>query len=142
MNKHHKYLLLAALPLFVAVALAIHYPAFDAPTYYDSFTKLEANEHVFASGDLAKVIQICPQRPVSMGSFYLNYLIWGMNPFYFRMVNAVILAVTAFIAALTLIFILEIAGPATSGTSREKQAVGLFLGLVFLVHPVHVYFVD
>jgi hypothetical protein len=77
-----------------------------------------------------------------MGSFYLNYLIWGMNPFYFRMANAVILAMTAFIAALTFILILEIAGPASAGTSREKQAVGLFLGLVFLVHPVHVYFVD
>jgi tetratricopeptide (TPR) repeat protein len=135
-------LLLAALPLFILVALAIHYPAFDAPMYYDSVGQLEAKEHIFASGDLIKVIQICPQRPVSMGSFYLNYLIWGMNPFYFRMVNAVILAMTAFIAALTFILIPEIAGPATSGTSREKQAVGLFLGLVFLVHPVHVYFVD
>ncbi len=110
--------------------------------YYDSVGQLEAKEHIFASGDLLKVIQICPQRPVSMGSFYLNYLIWGMNPFYFRMVNAVILAMTGFIAALTLILILEIAGPAGSGTFREKQAVGLFLGLVFLVHPVHVYFVD
>ncbi len=142
MNKHRQYLLLAVLPLFILVALAIHYPAFDAPMYYDSAGQLEAKELIFASGDPIKVIQICPQRPVSMGSFYLNYLIWGMNPFYFRMVNAVILAVTAFIAAITLIFILEIAGPATSGTSREKQAVGLFLGLVFLVHPVHVYFVD
>ena len=142
MNKHHQYLLLAALPLFILVALTIHYPAFDAPMYYDSVGQLEAKEHVFASGDLIKVIQICPQRPVSMGSFYLNYLIWGMNPFYFRMVNAVILAMTAFIAALTFILILEIAGPSSAGTSREKQAIGLFLGLVFLVHPVHVYFVD
>jgi protein O-mannosyl-transferase len=142
MNKHLQYFLLAALPLFILVALAIHYPAFDAPMYYDSVGQLETKEHFFASGDPSKVIQICPQRPVSMGSFYLNYLIWGMNPFYFRMVNAVILAMTSFIAALTFILILEIAGPATSGTSREKQAIGLFLGLVFLVHPVHLYFVD
>jgi protein O-mannosyl-transferase len=141
-NKHHQYLLLTALPLFILAALAIHYPAFDAPMYYDSVTQLEVNEHVFASSDLIKVIQICPQRPVSMGSFYINYLIWGMNPFYFRMVNAVILAMTAFMAALTFILMLEIAGPAGSGRSIEKQVVGLFLGLVFLAHPVHVYFVD
>jgi protein O-mannosyl-transferase len=141
-DKHHQYLLLAALPLFIIIALTVHYPAFDAPMYYDSVGQLEAKEHVFASGDLKKVIQICPQRPVSMGSFYLNYLIWGMNPFYFRIVNAVILAITAFIAALTLILILEIAGPATSITPREKQVVGLVLGLIFLVHPVHLYFVD
>jgi Flp pilus assembly protein TadD len=49
---------------------------------------------------------------------------------------------TAFIAALGFILILEIAGPAGSGSSREKQAVGLFLGLVFLVHPVQTYIVD
>ncbi len=142
MNKHHKYLLLAALPLFVAVALAIHYPAFDAPTYYDSFTKLEANEHVFASGDLAKVIQIFPQRPVSMVSFYLNYLIWGMNPFYFRVVNAIILGMTAFIAAFTFILILEISSATGSGRSTDQQLVSLFLGLLFVVHPVQLYYVD
>jgi protein O-mannosyl-transferase len=142
MSRHHRCSIFVALPLFIFVALALHYPAFNAPMYYDSVIQLESKQHVYASGDLRKVIELFPQRPLSMITFYVNYLIWGMNPVYFRMVNAIILAMTAFIAALTLILILEIAGPATSGTSREKQAVGLFLGLVFLVHPVHVYFVD
>ena len=142
MNKHHQYLLLAALPLFILVASALHYPAFDAPMYYDSVGQLEEKQHVYASGDLRKVIELFPQRPLSMITFYVNYLIWGMNPVYFRMVNAVILAMTAFIAALAYILILEIAGPAGSGSSREKQAIGLFLGLVLLVHPVQTYVVD
>jgi protein O-mannosyl-transferase len=142
MNNRNQYLLLAALPLFILVALAIHYPAFDAPMYYDSVIQLESKQHVYASGDLRKVIELFPQRPLSMITFYVNYMIWGMNPVYFRMVNAVILAMTGFIAALAYILILEIADPAGSGSSREKQAIGLFLGIVFLVHPVQTYVVD
>jgi protein O-mannosyl-transferase len=49
---------------------------------------------------------------------------------------------TAFIAALGFILILEIAEPVGSGSSREIRAVGLFLGLVFLAHPVQTYVVD
>lgn len=142
MHKHQRYLLLAALPLFVLVALAIHYPAFDAPMYYDSLGRLEAKEHIYASGNLLKVIQIFPQRPVTMASFYLNYLTWGMNPFYFRIVNAIILAMTAFIAVIVFNLIFEIAGSLKTQNPRAKQAISLVLGLVFLVHPVHVYFVD
>jgi Flp pilus assembly protein TadD len=142
MSRRHRCSIFVALPLFVFVALALHYPAFNAPMYYDSVGQLEAKQHIYASGDPLKVVQICPQRPVSMVSFYLNYLIWGMNPFYFRMVNAIILAMTAFIAALTVILILEIAGPAASNTFKETRMLGLILGLIFLAHPVHVYFVD
>ena len=131
MNKHHQYLLLAALPLFILVALTIHYPAFDAPMYYDSVGQLEAKEHVFASGDLIKVIQICPQRPVSMGSFYLNYLIWGMNPFYFRMVNAVILAMTAFIAALTVILIWRLPAPRPPAPLEKSRLSACFSASFF-----------
>jgi protein O-mannosyl-transferase len=142
MNRHQQYLLLAALPLFILVALAIHYPAFNAPMYYDSVSQLESKEHFYASGDFLKVIELFPQRPVSMISFYLNYLTWGMDPFYFRLVNSVFLAMTAFIAALTVILIIEIASPACSNAFNEKLGVGLFLGLIFLVHPVQTYVVD
>ena len=142
MNNHHQYLLLAALPLFILVALAIHYPAFDAPMYYDSVGQLESKEHIFASGDPIKSSKSVLSVLSRCRSFYLNYLTWGMNPFYFRIVNAVILAMTAFMAALAFMLILEIAGSRVSGTAGEKRAVALFLGLVFLVHPVHIYFVD
>jgi protein O-mannosyl-transferase len=142
MHKRSWYLLPAALPLFILVALAIHYPAFHTPLYYDSVGFLKQNEHVFASNNVFKVIKIFPQRPVSMLTFYLNYLIWGMNPVYFRLVNSIVLAMTAFIVALAYILMFEVAGPPAPGRSTEKQVVGLFLGLVFLVHPVHTYFVD
>jgi Flp pilus assembly protein TadD len=123
------------------VALALHYPSFVAPTYYDTRSLLEAKEHIFASNDLRKVIGLLPQRPIAMISFYLNYLIWGMNPFFFRLVNAVILGLTAFMATAAFILILQAAGPPRPADSRQKQAIGVFLGLVFLVHPVQTYFV-
>jgi protein O-mannosyl-transferase len=142
MHKHYRHLWTAALLLFVLLALAIHYPAFHGPMYYDSLGRLGAKEHIYASGDVLKVMQLCVQRPLSMASFYLNYLIWGMNPFYFRMVNAIILAMTAFVAAAVFNIIFGITGSFNKGHPRAKQAVSLFLGLVFLVHPVHVYLVD
>lgn len=140
---HKRYgFLPAALLLFILVALVIHYPAFHAPMQNDSLARLEANEFIFASGDVIKVIQICPQRPVPMVTFYLNYLIWGMNPFYFRVVNAIILAATALIAAVACMLLLDVAGPTRSGSSSENLVVSLCLGLVFLVHPVQIYIVD
>lgn len=142
MSRRNWSFLLVVLPLFILGALALHCGAFKTPMYYDSVGYLELNEHIFASRDVLKVIEIFPQRPVSMLTFYFNYLIWGMNPIYFRLVNSVILAMTAFIAALAYILILEIAGPPASGRSTEKQFVGLFLGIVFLVHPIQTYFVD
>ncbi|MGO9567506.1 MAG: tetratricopeptide repeat protein [Desulfomonilaceae bacterium] len=142
MSKRHWLFLLVVLPLFILGALALHYSAFKTPMYYDSVGFLELNDHIFASKNVFKVIQIFPQRPVSMLTFYLNYSIWGMNPFYFRLVNSVMLAMTAFIAALAYILILEIAGPPAPGRSTEKQVIGLFLGIVFLVHPIQTYFVD
>jgi len=109
--------------------------------YYDDLPHLEAEEHIYASGDLLKAIAILPQRPLPMTSFYLNYMIWGMNAFYFRAVNAVILALTAFMAAVAFFLAFEIAGPAGSGRSKERQAVALLLGFLFLIHPVQTYFV-
>jgi Flp pilus assembly protein TadD len=142
MDKHRRNILIAALPLFLLVTLALHYPAFHAPMYIDSVYQLESKEHIFASGDLFKVLQIASPRPVAMTSFYVNYLIWGMNPFYFRIVNAVIFALTALMATVGFILILEIAGPSGSANATRKQIVGLFLGLIFLVHPIQTYFVD
>ena len=142
MHKHRRYLLIAAFPLFLLVILALHYPALHAPMYIDSGYQLESKEHIFASGDLFKVLQIASPRPVAMTSFYVNYLIWGMNPFYFRIVNAVIFALTALMATVAFILILEIAGPSGSANATRKQIVGLFLGLIFLVHPIQTYFVD
>jgi protein O-mannosyl-transferase len=142
MHKHHRYLLIVALPLFFFVTLALHYPALHAPMYIDSVYQLESKEHIFASGDLFKVLQIASPRPVAMTSFYVNYLIWGMNPFYFRIVNAVIFALTALVATVAFILILELAGPSESANATRNQIVGLFLGLIFLVHPIQTYFVD
>jgi Flp pilus assembly protein TadD len=135
------FLFLAVLLVFILVALALHYPSFTSPTYYDTRSLLESKEHIFASSDLLTVIRLLPQRPIAMASFYVNYRIWGMDPFFFRLVNAVILGLTAFAAAVAFILILQAAGPSRAGESRQKQAIGIFLGLVFLVHPLQTYYV-
>ncbi|MBI4966431.1 MAG: tetratricopeptide repeat protein [Desulfomonile tiedjei] len=140
MTRNNWSLLLVVLPMFILVALALHWNSFTAPMYYDSVGELESKEHIYASG-LLKVIQLYPQRPVPFLSFYLNYMIWGMNPFYFRIINAVILALTALVAAGVFILMIDIAVPANSASWRQRQAVGIFLGLVFLAHPIQTYFV-
>ncbi|MEW6533908.1 MAG: tetratricopeptide repeat protein [Thermodesulfobacteriota bacterium] len=127
--------------MFILVAVALHYPSFTAPTYYDTRSLLEAKEHIFASGEVLKAIRLLPQRSIAMMSFYVNYRIWGMNPFFFRLVSAVILGLTAFMAAVAFILILQAAGPPRPADSKQKQAIGIFLGLVFLVHPLQTYYV-
>jgi len=141
-SRRQYYLFLGVLAAFILTAMVLHYQSFDGPMLYDSNAHVQSKEHVYASGHLLNVIGLFPQRPVAMISFYLNYLMWGMNPFFFRLVNAIILALTAFMATACFILILELTGAgAGPEKKRQIQALGIFLGLIYLVHPVQTYFV-
>ncbi len=107
LGRRQNCLFLGVLFVFVATAVALHYHSFAAPMYYDSAGHLQSTEHLYASGDLLSIVRLLPQRPLAMTSFYLNYLIWGMDQFFFRLVNAVILALTGLMASIAFILILR-----------------------------------
>jgi protein O-mannosyl-transferase len=131
---------IAVVGVFFALMFAVHHKVFTAPMLYDSAAVLKANEYLFHSG-LPQVINTFPQRPVPMITFYLNYVAAGMNPYYFRLVNAFLMAFTAGVVVLLLIYILEIPGITAHGTRSQKRMVSMGLGLVFLLHPATIYVV-
>jgi hypothetical protein len=73
--------------LFTLSAAALYVRGFSGPMYCDSVANLRENSSVFASGSVLEVIKITPKRPVAMVSFYADYLVAGMSPFYFRLVS-------------------------------------------------------
>jgi len=133
------FVFLVGLVLFL-VSLAVYYPGFEGPMHYDSAAILQANERLFCRG-LAAVVGIFPQRPLSMATFYLNYLVTGMSPFYFRLANAGLIALTALSAIILIVLILDLTPPHYEAALRDKRIVAFLLGLVFLVHPAQTYMV-
>ncbi len=71
------YILLAL--FFSVFVFLLHSRAFGGPMYHDSNAILAQMEHVFASGNVLSVIDLFPQRPIPMITFYFNYLIGGMS---------------------------------------------------------------
>ena len=131
---------IAVVCVFFALTLAVHHKVFTAPMQYDSAGFLLANEYVFTAG-LGEVVRLLVQRPVPMVTFYFNYLVDGMNPYYFRVANAFLMACAAGTVVLLFIYILEIPGLTVHGTARQKRMVSIGLGLVFLLHPANIYVV-
>jgi protein O-mannosyl-transferase len=130
--------------LFVSglmLSVALYSPGFRAPMYYDS-QRIEKNSHVFAHQGLLETIRIFPQRPLAMASFYLDFSLAGMSPYYFRFVNAVLLAITSLLVAVFVHIGLEgTAGSQRSGAA-ERLAVAIFCGLAFLLHPIQIFLVE
>lgn len=124
---------------FVCIALGLHHRGLDGPMHYDSVGRLAANEHVFADQGLSRVLEIFPQRPLPMVTFYLNYLMGGMEPVLFRAVNLALLGGAAFALVILMDLVLGMPGPWSRGTPSEKKAVALAFGVLFLVHPLQTY---
>lgn len=127
--------------LFFACLAVAHYPAFNAPLYYDS-TYLEENDFAFFYGGLLKVINLFPQRPLAMTTFYLNTLVTGMNPVSFRVVNALLMAGTALLVMFLIQFVLEFSHSESKLSYNSRKWLGFLFALVFAVHPVQVFMVD
>lgn len=135
-----RILYVVAFAMFLLVLLALHYHAFQAPLYYDS-TYLQENEHAFASGDPIEVIKLFPQRPVAMVTFYVNYVISGLNPAHFRMVNALLMAGMGLLLLVIIVRLLEISDSSGATGITEKRVIAACLGLFFVAHPVQTYLV-
>jgi hypothetical protein len=127
---------IAALTLFVC---ALQSPGLTARMYYDSAARLEFKAPIYQWEGLPGAISTFPQRPLAIASFYANYLIGGMNPLYFRIVNLVLSAATAFVVMLIIGMLLDLPGPWADLTPGAKKTLSALLGVVFLAHPFQTY---
>lgn len=125
--------------LYAVVGLALYAPGLAGPMYYDSEGLIAGNEAIFAKKSLSAVIDIFPQRPLPMATFYLNYLAGGMDPVSFRVVNVILMAFLSALVALLIRLILDMPRLRYAATQREKTVVAALLGFLFLVHPLQVF---
>jgi len=125
--------------IFFGAALAVNYAGLNAPMTYDSRGLIEDSRKIFDAQGLNGAVAIFPQRPLPMITFYLNYLVGGMEPAWFRVVNLAILAVLGIIVFLVVDLILNLT-PGTSGTSpTARRFIGVLLALLFVLHPLQTY---
>lgn len=128
--------------IYLLTAFIIYQPALKAPFYLDDFTKLKANEKIYAQGLLPTLkhnftnrSQLA-DRPILIASTWINYKLFGMNPQGFKFFNILFHALTSF-ALFTLLHIL---------LRRHRQttsiAIPTLLGLFYLLHPVHSFAIN
>ena len=125
--------------MFVAIGFGLHHPGFYAPMVYDSSYFINSKAALFTQHEVAKLVSIVPSRPLFLLTFYLNYLVTGMEPYYFRVGNVLFLAGTGLALVLLATIILEIPGLRVPGTRLGKRAVAVLLGLLFVAHPLQSY---
>lgn len=125
-------------PFFV-VLFCLQSPGMNGPMYFDSAARIGANAPLFEQSGFMGSIRTFPQRPIPMITFFVNYLLTGMDPFSFRIVNVVLLSLVAVLVAILIRITLELPGPLRSVGHVEKYGMSLFVGIVFLVHPLQIY---
>ncbi len=98
-----------------------------------------ATRTCFSKRQPLAVVEIVPERPLFLLSLYLNYVIHGMDPAYFRVFNALILA-GAGVALMVMLNMLMLLHPSGIVSARgQARAIIFLIGLLFVVHPVQVF---
>jgi tetratricopeptide (TPR) repeat protein len=120
---------------FFALALVLFFPGISSPMIYDSASFILGDSLTYERGNLQEIVGIVPARPLHMLSIYLNFLITGMEPAYFRLFNLGIQAAAGTALTLLALLVFESFGP-PGDTCRDKKAVSILLGLIFVIHPL------
>ena len=103
---------------------------------YDS-TRLSALQEIDPQVGLSDFIGLAANRPVSMLTFYLNYAVAGMDPYYFRVFNIVLLAGTATSIVAMLLLLIRVVDLEGLTSPIDKKLLAAGVGLLFLVHPAN-----
>ena len=127
--------------VFFALAFALQHKGFNSAMVYDGAALIYNNADKLAEGDSIKIIRLVPVRPLFMLSIYYNYLLSGVEPYYFRVVNTIFVAAGGVALVLLCMIIFEIPGLKLPGTKLDKQSVNIFLGLIFVIHPLQTFVV-
>jgi len=127
--------------ILLGIVLAVFCQGFSSPMIYDSEGWIKDKAYIFARGSLPEVMSIVSVRPLFMTTLNINYLVHGMAPYYFRVVNAVILAAAGLALMWLSLLVFRIPGLCVGGTNFEKRVIAIFLGLLFVAHPLQTYVV-
>ena len=119
---------------FAIAAWAIYHPGLKAPFVFDS-VRLQILAETDHQVELKDFIGLGPNRLVSMLSFYFNYAIGGIDPYYFRVFNILALSATSVTVIAILSLLIGITDRQSSSTERKFVAIGI--GCLFLAHPVN-----
>ncbi|MBI5250911.1 MAG: tetratricopeptide repeat protein [Desulfomonile tiedjei] len=125
--------------VFFIVALAVHYGGFNSPMIYDSKVWISDKAYIFAEGDLGQIISIFPERPLFMLVLYMNYLFFGMDPYFFRLIASGFSAAAGLVLVLLAYKVFHLPVMGTGITDTNKACVSVFLGLLFVVHPLQTF---
>jgi protein O-mannosyl-transferase len=109
--------------------------------FYDSVARILSKAHIFARNDPLQAIGLAPGRPLLMLTFYLNYVAGGMDPFLYRLANAIFLAMSGLALTMLATVVFETPGLRVRGTTRQKRLAAIFLGFLFVVHPLQSFVV-
>lgn len=127
--------------LFLALGLVLYFPGLGSEMIYDSKAGIEDKVEVFASRDLRQIMSMVPGRPVFMMSLYVNFLLTGMDPWFFRLTDVVILAATGLVIVLLTKALLSTPRSMKQGKERDKWIVASVVGLLFVIHPLQSFVV-
>ncbi|MGE3319466.1 MAG: tetratricopeptide repeat protein [Candidatus Berkiella sp.] len=128
-----------ALIAFTLIAFLLYWQGLSGPFLLDDLQSIEpAKLDVFS---LSRLLEISLQndsgplgRPISIASFALNDYFFGLDPFYFKIVNLIIHVLcgmcVAFFAYLVMLFMPR--------AKRYAELIGFFTGLLWLIHPLQV----
>ncbi len=130
------YILFVLFVVFAAVGVGLHHRGFSGPFYFDSAYHFSGREHLYAGHSLLDVVKTIPSRVVSMSTFYLGYRIHGMDPYYFRLTSALMLAATGVALFMLVSIALEIPALELNLTAAERGVVAFGAALMFVVHTV------
>jgi protein O-mannosyl-transferase len=127
--------------VFLAIDVLLYFPGLGSEMIYDSKAGIADKVQVFASRDLMDILSMVPGRPVFMLSLYVNFLMTGMDPWFFRFTDLAILAATGVVIVLLTTALLGTPPMVNQGTERDKRIVALVLGLLFVIHPLQSFVV-
>ena len=109
---------------FVLFFISYYFSA-AAPFYLDDFTSIVENPLLRNGADIDSLMRNYPMRFIGYASFSLDYALFSVEPFWFRLQNYIIHC----LLSLTISYMVY-------RLSANKLAA-IFAGIIFLVHPLN-----
>ncbi len=129
---------LFAYAVMLSVGLIAYINSFHVPFQFDDGGFIEHNPKIFDITDLKEIWQAYPSptRFISFYSFALNYHFNGLDVFGYHVVNFFIHLAAAFLVRWLVLLTLSTEKFINQPLSANKDIVALFVGLMFLTHPM------
>jgi tetratricopeptide (TPR) repeat protein len=126
---------------FLVIGLACQWGGLNARTVYDGAYFVSAKQSLLASHDIIRIIGMIPVRPLFVSTFYLNYLVAGLDPFCLRILNVGFVAGAGLALTFLIMAVFCVPGLNLPGSTRVKQLVSVLVGLLFVIHPLQSFVV-